>query len=148
MDPVTGGPAVNQYMQTEFSPVFTCGNVLHVNDLVDNVSVESEQAGRMAACFASGSMPKSRGRLQIRAGINVRYVCPQYIELPDTSAQITLNYRVQLPQLAVQGEITNNKKRISTFGAVKMSPGEMEHVTLDSALLEPGTLTLDIKGGE
>jgi NADPH-dependent 2,4-dienoyl-CoA reductase/sulfur reductase-like enzyme len=146
--PLTGGPAVNQYMQTERAPVFACGNVLHVNDLVDNVSVESGEAGRMAACFASGSLPQSRGRVRVRPGINVRYICPQYLELTGASRQVTLHYRVSKPVLSVRGEIKNDQRVIKTLNAVKMNPGEMEHVTLDSDLLEPGELTLDIKGGE
>jgi NADPH-dependent 2,4-dienoyl-CoA reductase/sulfur reductase-like enzyme len=142
--PLTGGPAVNQYMQTECAPVFACGNVLHVNDLVDNVSVESGEAGRMAACFASGSLPQSRGRVGCRPGINVRYICPQFLELPGASRQITLHYRVSKPVLSVRGEIKNNQRVIKTLNAIKMNPGEMEHVTLDSESLEPGELTLDL----
>lgn len=45
MDPVTNGPRVNQMLQTSVPWVFACGNVLHVNDLVDNVTAESEHAG-------------------------------------------------------------------------------------------------------
>jgi NADPH-dependent 2,4-dienoyl-CoA reductase/sulfur reductase-like enzyme len=146
--PLTGGPAVNQYMQTERAPVFACGNVLHVNDLVDNVSVESGEAGRMAACFASGSLPQSRGRAGFRPGLNVRYICPQYLELPDTSREITLHYRVSRPLRSARGELSNNRRIIKTLNSVKMNPGEMEHVTLDSDLLEPGELTLDIRGDE
>ena len=49
MNPVTNGPSVNQYMQTSAPGVFACGNVVHVNDLVDNVTTESMQAGACAA---------------------------------------------------------------------------------------------------
>jgi len=52
ISPVTRGPVVNQYMQTSLPHVFACGNVVHVNDLVDNVSLESERAGRAAAMYA------------------------------------------------------------------------------------------------
>ena len=54
---ITNGPVVNQYMQTSAPAVFACGNVVHVNDLVDNVSAESEQAGKYAARFAMGKFP-------------------------------------------------------------------------------------------
>ena len=46
INPITNGPAVNQYMQTSAPSVFACGNVVHVNDLVDNVSEESARAGK------------------------------------------------------------------------------------------------------
>ena len=77
IDPVTNGPVVNQHMQTSHPGVFACGNVLHVNDLVDHVSAESETAGREAARYALGSLGKTICEAACRAGTNVRYVCPQ-----------------------------------------------------------------------
>lgn len=49
MDPVTQGPVVNKRLETTVKGVFACGNVLHVHDLVDNVSREAEDAGAFAA---------------------------------------------------------------------------------------------------
>ncbi len=54
---VTKGGVVNQFMQTDVPYVFACGNVLHVNDLVDNVSSESETAGECAARYIQGTLP-------------------------------------------------------------------------------------------
>lgn len=51
MDPVTQGPVVNERLETTIRGVFACGNVLHVHDLVDNVSKESENAGAFAADY-------------------------------------------------------------------------------------------------
>jgi pyruvate/2-oxoglutarate dehydrogenase complex dihydrolipoamide dehydrogenase (E3) component len=56
---ITNGPIVNQYMETSAEGIFACGNVVHVNDLVDNVSRESEQAGKYAARYAMGTFPKA-----------------------------------------------------------------------------------------
>lgn len=52
MSETTSGPAVNEYYQTDSPAVFACGNVLHVTGLVDDVTVESEKAGRFAALYA------------------------------------------------------------------------------------------------
>ena len=49
MDDVTQGPVVNARLETTAKGIFACGNVLHVHDLVDNVSIEAEQAGSFAA---------------------------------------------------------------------------------------------------
>ena len=54
MSEKTGGPAVNEYYQTDDPAVFACGNVLHVTGLVDDVTTESEKAGRFAAMYAMG----------------------------------------------------------------------------------------------
>lgn len=76
LDPVTKGPMVDDHMQTNVAGVFACGNVLHVNDLVDNVSVESEKAGRAAALFAQGKLGTDNGYIEVAAGENIRYVTP------------------------------------------------------------------------
>ena len=52
MDCRTGGPVVDDTLQTSVPGVYACGNVLHVHGLVDNVSVEATKAGRCAAEFA------------------------------------------------------------------------------------------------
>jgi hypothetical protein len=139
----TKGPLVNQFMQSEIPALFFCGNVLHVNDLVDNVSVESETAGRMAALYAAGEMPASKGAVMVESGENIRCVNPHRIERTDLREDVRLDYRVSAPlaggvaTLRLNGEVVRKEKR------VKMNPGEMEHITIGSAELRPGTLRLD-----
>ncbi len=55
MDPVTGGPVVNEFRETTHPGVFACGNVLHVHDLVDYVTLESQLAGEGAAKYIHGA---------------------------------------------------------------------------------------------
>jgi NADPH-dependent 2,4-dienoyl-CoA reductase/sulfur reductase-like enzyme len=54
IDPDTAGPVVDENMETSMPGVYACGNVVHVHDLVDNVTLEAEIAGRSAAlrCMA------------------------------------------------------------------------------------------------
>ena len=51
MDETTGGPVVDERLETTVPGMFACGNVLHVHDLVDHVSQEAEKAGRCAAMY-------------------------------------------------------------------------------------------------
>jgi len=51
IDPITGGPVVNESMETSIKGIFACGNVVHVHDLVDYVTEESRRAGKNAANF-------------------------------------------------------------------------------------------------
>lgn len=55
LDPRTRGAVVNQSLQTSVPGIFACGNVLHVHDLADNVTTESERAGTAAAAWALGN---------------------------------------------------------------------------------------------
>ena len=56
IDSNTGGPVVDKNLQTSMQGVFACGNALHVHDLVDHVSEESERAGTAAARYVVGAM--------------------------------------------------------------------------------------------
>ena len=56
IDSITGGPIVDDSLQTSMPGVFACGNALHVHDLVDHVTAESERAGAAAARFALGAV--------------------------------------------------------------------------------------------
>jgi NADPH-dependent 2,4-dienoyl-CoA reductase/sulfur reductase-like enzyme len=143
LSPVTKGPRVNQFMQSEIPSVFYCGNVLHVNDLVDNVSIESETAGKMAALYASGSMPASRGVVFAESGENVRYINPHQIELTDLGEDIRLDYRVGAPIVGGTAILRLNGQEIRREKRIKMNPGEMEHLTVNSGELSPGTLRID-----
>ena len=55
LDPRTRGAVVDQSLQTGVPGIFACGNVLHVHDLADNVTTESERAGAAAAAYALGT---------------------------------------------------------------------------------------------
>lgn len=79
MDPVTGGALVDDTFMTGVPGIFACGNVLHVHDLADWVSVEAEAAGRFAAAYVQDRREEPRRRTPVRAGEGVRYVLPQTI---------------------------------------------------------------------
>ena len=66
--PVTGGPVVNDLLQTTNPAIFAAGNVVIVYDLVDNVSDEGLIAGASAAKFAAGRIPQAAKRCMAAAG--------------------------------------------------------------------------------
>jgi NADPH-dependent 2,4-dienoyl-CoA reductase/sulfur reductase-like enzyme len=74
LNPVTGGPLVDAGLQTSVPGVFACGNLLHVHDLVDFVSEESERCGARVAEYLSGEYELHQHR--VAPGANVRYVVP------------------------------------------------------------------------
>jgi len=94
IDSMSGGPVVDSTMQTSCPGIFAGGNVLHVNDLVDNVTREGEKAGASAAAFAAGGIKPGNNRIRLFAGENVRYVVPQVVNLGEG---FTLSLRVKEP---------------------------------------------------
>ena len=123
---ITNGPDVNQFMQTSKPSVFACGNVVHVNDLADNVSEESERAGRCAALYAAGKLPAGKEIPTVPEG-NVRYICPQRIS-PDSPA--TLFFRAAKPEKGAVVRVLADGREISSRKLIKINPGEMEKVTV------------------
>ncbi len=141
---ITNGPAVNQYMQTSLPSVFACGNVVHVNDLVDNVSAESEKAGKYAAKYAMGAFPAAKSEATFVTGRNVRYVCPQSLVLSDSDEKTDIYFRVLSPELGVKLVARCGDKVIATKKEFRVNPGEMNHLTIDPALVNGGEITVEI----
>jgi thioredoxin reductase len=145
LDPVTGGPVVDQNRQTSIPGIFAGGNVVQVHDLVDWVSREAELAGRSAAVFSDkGKLAATRG-VEIVPGRNIKYVVPRYISGKD---DITLHMRVEQPGLGATvkvGSVVTKRYR-------SVRPSEM--VTIDvkgQRLKEAGmsrelVIDCDIKG--
>ncbi|MBN2602934.1 MAG: FAD-dependent oxidoreductase [Candidatus Thermoplasmatota archaeon] len=93
MGPNTGGPVVDNNMQTSEAGVFACGNVVHVHDLVDDVTISSELAGKAAAEYVKNQI-KEGALKSIHPGKNVFYVVPQHIRC-DLKSSVTLYFRVK-----------------------------------------------------
>ena len=135
ISPVTNGPVVNQYMQTSRPDVFACGNVVHVNDLADNVSVESERAGIAAAKYVAGQIPVDGTDIPCTAGAGVRYVCPQHILADSEDCPVRLYFRVNAPGAGTRLIARSGKTVLASRTVPRVSPGEMEHLDLNAANL-------------
>jgi NADPH-dependent 2,4-dienoyl-CoA reductase/sulfur reductase-like enzyme len=123
LDPITGGPFVTELMETSIPGIFAGGNVVHVNDLVDNVSTESEIAGACAAHYALGRIPSTGRRISVRAGKNIRYVVPQTI---GCETEATLSIRVMAPAEKVRLRIGD----VAAKSLKAVTPSEMLKVAL------------------
>lgn len=80
IDPITSGPIVNQRMETSVEGIFACGNVAHVHDLVDYVTIESRLAGRGAADYLKRNGEREKA-IKIEAEEGLVYVLPQRIDV-------------------------------------------------------------------
>ncbi len=124
---ITKGAVVNQYKQTDKPYIFACGNVLHVNDLVDHVSHESEDAGKFAALYAAGKLNADE-EIAVTAGDGVRYVCPQ--KMVRTEDNVDLYFRTTAPGRNTTLTISDDNGVLVTKKLVRTTPGTIEKLTL------------------
>ena len=145
IDPRTNGPVVWENRETSIPGVFACGNVLHVHDLVDYVSAESEAAGKAAADYLRGSRPAG-AEIRIRNGNDVSYTVPQRFHRGVDAVEIFFRVRNVRRDTAIR--VLDGEKQIARFKREHMAPGEMETIRIPKVLLdriEGDTLTVEIE---
>ncbi|MBQ2255764.1 MAG: FAD-dependent oxidoreductase [Clostridia bacterium] len=141
---ITNGPCVNQYMQTSAPSVFACGNVVHVNDLVDNVSEESAEAGKYAALYAMGKLNTEQKTVTCETGRNVRYLCPQTLDANQKNGKVSVYFRVLQPELNVRLIARQGDEVIYSHKEFRVNPGEMNHVNIETDKLVGDTVTVEV----
>ena len=100
---------------------------MHVNDLVDHVSHESEDAGKFAALYAAGKLDASN-EVAVEAGDGVRYVCPQ--KMVCTEDNVDLYFRTLVPGRNTTLTISDDTGVLVTKKLVRTTPGTIEKLTL------------------
>lgn len=135
LSPITGGAIVNDQMMTNIDGVFSCGNVLHVHDLVDFVSAEASHAGECAVAYLNGAKA-SEEVVKVNAINGIRYVVPQLINKDNNYEALGLKMRVGNVFKNVEIRVSVDGEKI--FGKKKqiVTPGEMETVNLKPELVE------------
>lgn len=147
LDPRTGGPRVTDDTRTNVPGIFACGNVLHVHDLVDNVTLEARKAGRAAARYLLSSKSESAAPgLTLETDGNIIYSVPQAFTppLPDKTIDIYFRVRRILRDCEVRLSDASGTVIRRVFRDY-MTPGEMEKLTVASSMLDelpPQTLLL------
>ena len=147
LDRITGGAVVDQNRQTEIEGVFACGNVLHVHDLVDYVSEESEIAGRAAAEYILGNKKPATDVNLVTDG-KVRYTVPQKISAEEN---VTVYFRVADVYRDVSIVVRDGENVLVNKKKQKVAPGEMEAITITAEMiknLEGKTLSFSIEQKE
>ena len=149
LDPVTGGPRVNENRETEVEGIFACGNVLHVHDLADFVTEEGEIVGRAVDKYLKDKRKYRPQSIKIIPGVNITYVVPQHIDfiVPERK-KIKIFMRVKKPAERVRINLLDDKGRV--LGSYKkriVTPGEMVSVYLPEALLDDKlkNITISVK---
>ena len=146
MDARTSGAVVYENMETSVPGIFACGNVVHVHDLVDYVSAESERAGEAAAAYVQGTGQQAGAILEVKNGTFVSYTVPQHVRTDAQKADIffRVNRVLKSSHILVEDETGT---QIARYRREHMAPGEMEHITLPAVLLKKaqGAVTLHVQ---
>lgn len=137
LDPRTRGAVVDQSLQTGVPGIFACGNVLHVHDLADNVTTESERAGAAAAIYALGStaagVSDAGCQLTVSPAGIAGYALPSHI----TTVGLTkLNFRVRRPVDAARVRILANGEELLTGNIRPFKPSVMESFPLPAKVIQ------------
>lgn len=135
LDPHTRGAVVDQSLQTGVPGIFACGNVLHVHDLADNVTTESERAGAAAAAYALGTGAGAVPDCELTvspAGI-AGYALPGRI----TAVALTkLNFRVRRPVDAARVRILAGGVELFAGKVRPFKPSVMESFPLPAKVIK------------
>ncbi len=132
LDPVTGGPFVNDSFQTNVPGIFAAGNVVHVYDLVDWVTQAGLVAGKGAARYALAERLREQRRVRLQAGENVRYVVPHLLDKESLAeGKVMLQMRVtRALEEPVWVEVRNGDLLVARHGERYARPGEMVSIEL------------------
>lgn len=135
LDPRTRGAVVDQSLQTGVPGIFACGNVLHVHDLADNVTTESERAGAAAAAYALGGGAETDTGCELTvspAGI-AGYALPGRI----TAVALTkLSFRVRRPVDAARARILAGDEEMFAGKVRPFKPSVMESFPLPAKVIQ------------
>ena len=127
MNPVTSGPKVNESLETNIEGVFACGNVLHVHDLVDFVSMEAEALADSAAEYIrEGTLPDCP--VEIRTDRNINHTVPQRVS---GTRGFKLSMRVNRPIKECRIVVRQDGVEIAAKKMKKAIPAEMIQMTID-----------------
>ena len=151
LDRVTSGAKVDEFRETEMPGVFSCGNVLHVHDLVDYVSEEAEIAGKGAVHFLRGETDEKLAKpIALSASDGVRYTVPQRIT---ESGNVSVFFRVADVYKNAYITVKDGDTVLLHRKKTRLAPGEMERLELKKEWIDGNTsgnlhFSLDFDGKE
>lgn len=147
IDPRTKGPVCNAQLMTDVDGVFSCGNALHVNDLVDYVSESGEIAGKNAAKYVK----RERREIQINATNALLYAVPERLDLNADNSETIIYFRSREILDKCTFTITADGNEIFRKKYPFLRPPEMEKLVIDFnkfGLTETSEIKLDIEVNE
>ena len=132
----TDGPVVNESMETSIPGIFACGNVVHVHDVVDFVTEESQRAGAAAARLVKGEVKDESEEMEIVVSGGLTYCVPHKLRYSAMPEKLDLFLRVEDIYEKAKIVITNQGKELASFNKRHLTPGEMIKQTVKKSIFE------------
>ncbi len=127
----TNSFCVDEYYQTSKKGIFCAGNVLHVNDLADNVSLEGELAGKYAGLYALGLLDDDpQSKIEITFDEHIKYVAPKYVYTTNDE-NTSISFKVNKSYKRVVIKALSEGMEISHKPTPAVRAGEMQTIVLD-----------------
>lgn len=137
LDPRTRGAVVDQSLQTGVPGIFACGNVLHVHDLADNVTTESERAGAAAAAWALGGAEACTAGTGCELTVSPAGIAGYALPGRITAVALTkLNFRVRRPVDAARVRILAGGEELFAGKVRAFKPSVMESFPLPAKVIQ------------
>jgi len=134
MDSRTNGSVVFENMETSVNGIFACGNVVHVHDLVDFVTAESQKAGKAAADYVLNGEKSKDDYITLTNGNGIGYTVPQKIRKGAEEAEIFFRVRQIFKNSAIL--VMDGDNQLAKFKREHLAPGEMEKIKIPNALMK------------
>ena len=136
------GAEVDDALMTSIPGIFTCGNVLHVHDLVDYVVEEGKVAGKNAAAYILGTLEEG-AKVPTKAGNGIGYVVPGSVAIGE-EGDVSLKFRCRAPSKNVYLIVKQGEKIIKKLYKLAMIPSEMEIIKIPRKALENSQEPLEV----
>ncbi len=143
----TKGSIVNESYMTSVDGIFACGNVLHVHDLVDFVSLEGVKAAQGVVRYLNGQLVDSDNKINVNVSQGISYALPQIINKENLEDDLDIFFRVNKIYKKSKVILSNNGQEIHSSTKLHMAPAEMNKLTIAKKQLQSidSDLTIEIK---
>jgi sarcosine oxidase subunit alpha len=133
--PSTSGAVVDEQLMTSVPGIFSCGNVLHVHDLVDFVSEEAKKAGANAWQYVQNQLPEGGRKVPVEMGFGVSGIVPQFVS---EGAEGTINFMFRPRDVYRNGRVIVevNGEQVLSKKTMILAPGEMVNLNIPADKLK------------
>ena len=131
----TNGPVVNESMETSIDGIFACGNVVHVHDLVDYVTEESQRAGKFAAKKVLENNVEYKISFETKPLKGITYIVPHKVRIDNIEDKLSFFMRVGKVYSNSRLLVKADGREIINIRRQHLTPGEMERIDIKKELL-------------